>query len=34
MTTNRMLGTDTQHQAAASRQVLRAGQRRRYVAKR
>ena len=26
---NKLLGTDTQHQAAASRQVLRAGQRRR-----
>lgn len=26
---NKLLGTDTQHQTAASRQVLRAGQRRR-----
>ena len=29
---NRLLGTDTQHQAAASRQLLRAGQRQRYAA--
>lgn len=28
---NRLLSTDTQHQVAASRQVLRAGQRRRYA---